>query len=119
MKHPQSDGKHVSRMRGCEKVFYWLGVEAQTLASHLDELPTALAEIEAMEDEASRRRAKVVVREALQQFRTLRSRLHLAIVNLMELCTLLETIDPSARATPMTGETAMPRRRDGCAQDSM
>ena len=107
MKHPQSDRKPVSRMRGCEKVYYWLGVEAQTLASHLDELPTALAEIEAMEDESARRRAKVVVREALGQLRGLRRVLHLAIAELTALCDS-QFDDPLEYVPTGTDETAMP-----------
>ena len=95
-----------------EKVVYWLGVEAQELADHLGEVPTALAAIDALEDEVSRRQAKVAVSEALKQFRTLRWRLHLAIVKLTAVCDLQPT-DPSVCVPRVTDETSMPRPRDG------
>ena len=118
MGHSPSDRQRVSRMTRGEKVIYWLGVEAQALADHLDEVPTSLAAVEALEDEVSRCQAKVAVREALEQFRTLRCRLHVAIAKLTELHDLLETNDPSVCVPTGTGETAMPRSRCGFAPDS-
>ena len=96
MKHPQSDGKRASRMRRGEKILHLVGVEAQALADHLDELPKALATIDSMEDEIRRREGEVAVREALRGFRRLHWQLQLAIAKLTELNEPLETSDPSA-----------------------
>ena len=100
MRHSESDGKRVSRMRRGERILRLLEVEAQALADHLDELPTALAAIDAMEDEIGRREAKVVVRETLEQFRTLHWRLQLAVAKLAELYALLEANDSAPSRQP-------------------
>lgn len=118
MRPSQSDKPRALRMRRGERVLHLLGVEAQTLADHLDELPTVIAEIDALEDEVSRRRAKVAVREALADFRTLHWRLQRAIARLSEMCDVQETIAPSARATPMTGEPGRPGSRVGGVHES-
>ncbi|NOX58377.1 MAG: hypothetical protein GXP29_05890 [Planctomycetes bacterium] len=62
-----------------------LGEEAQALADHLDELPTVIAEIDALVDEVSLRRAKVAMREAQREFRKLGMRLRLAVAELTQL----------------------------------
>ena len=117
MNHPQSDGKRASRMRRGKRVLHLLAVEAQALADHLDELPTALAAIDALEDGVNRREAKVAVREALREFRTLHWRLQIVIAKLTALCDL-QPNNPSVCVPTGTGETAMPRSKDGCAHDS-
>jgi hypothetical protein len=66
-------------MRRGERVIYFLGVEAQALADHLAGLPTDIAAIETMADEAMRRAGKVAVKEACKQLQQLRWRLHRAI----------------------------------------
>ena len=91
--------------------------QAQALANHLDELPTALAAIDALEDGVNRREAKVAVREALREFRTLHWRLQIVIAKLTALCDL-QPNNPSVCVPTGTGETAMPRSKDGCAHDS-
>ncbi len=106
MEHPPSDGTRASRVQRSVKMFYWLGVEAQALSNHLDEIPTALAAIEALEDEVSRRQAKVAVRDVLRQFRTLRWRLHVAITKLTELYDL-QLNDPVECVPTGTDDTAM------------
>jgi len=104
MELSQSDNPRALRMRRGERVLYLLGVEAQTLADHLDELPTVIAEIDALEDEVRRREAKVAVREALADFRTLHWRLQRAIAKLSESYDLSVTNDSLGCATLTTGE---------------
>jgi hypothetical protein len=71
-------------------------VEAQDLADHLAGLPTDIAAIETMADEAKRRAAKVSVSETCKQLQQLRWRLHRAIESIEG------DFDPNERAVEST-----------------
>ena len=105
MEHLQADGQRPPRLRGAAKMFYLLGVEAQALADHLDEVPNMLAEIEALEDEAERRRTKVVVEDTVQEFCNLGRRLNLTITKLSD---LVRSNDPLECVPTEAGKAGTP-----------
>lgn len=108
MANSQSDRRSTARMSRGARIIYLVGVEAQTLAEHLGEVPTAVEAIRQMQDEASRREAIRIVDETRKQFRSLYWDLQLAITKLTELCNGQETDGGLPHAIETAGATAIP-----------
>ncbi|MCA9249777.1 MAG: hypothetical protein R3E58_01165 [Phycisphaerae bacterium] len=90
MEYSQTEKRRVASMKRCTRVIYFVGRQAESLTASLESLPIHLAIIEAMQDEAKRREAKVVVRETVQMFAAVRRKLYRTIIHLEALVAELE-----------------------------